>query len=374
MPIAARNPAVLLTGLIVSVMVFSYASMPAHAATPPLPVDLGTSANYSVLAGSEITNTLTTDLENDLGVSPGTAITGFPPGVTQGETHIGDAVAEQARTDADAAFFDAKGRIFTQTVSGDIAGLTFQSGVFMAAAALETSADAVVTLDGEHDDNSVFIFQIGSALNIGARTEIRLINGAQACHVFWQVGSAATIGAASTFNGTILAAAAITVGATTSVDGRALAGSAVTLADNDFVTGPCSSAPAGGGTGGSGGSGGGAGGGTGGSGGSGGSGGAGGGTGGSGGSGGGAGGAGGTGGSGGSSGGAGGAGGGTGGTGGSGASSGGQSLPNTGAGLFDAGLLAAGVVLTVAGSVVVAEGRRRPGARRRVPGAHALRV
>ncbi len=370
MPTTARNRVVLLTGLIASVMVVSYTSMSAHAATPPLRVDLGTSANYSVLAGSEITNTLTTDLQGDLGVSPGTAITGFPPGVAQGETHIGDAVAQQAQSDAEAAFFDAKGRIFTQTVSGDIAGLTFQSGVFMSAAALETSADAIVTLDGEHDDNSVFIFQVGSALNIGARTEIRLINGAQACHVFWQVGSAATIGAASTFKGTVLAAAAITVGATTTVDGRALAGSAVTLADNDFVTGPCSSAPAGGGTGGQGGSDGGAGGGTGGSGGSGGSGGAGGGTGGSGGSSGDAGGSGGTGGSGGSSGGA----GGSGGTGGSGGSSGGQNLPNAGAGLYDARLLAVGLMLTLAGAVMVAESRRRPGARRQEPGVHALRA
>ncbi len=356
-----RPSVIVITSTLLLATFMTWMAPVANAATPPLPVDLKTSANYSVLAGSEITNTLSTELQVDLGVSPGTAITGFPPGVTHGETHIGDLVSQQAQSDARAAYTDAKNRIFTDTISGDIAGLTFKSGVFQAASALDVSADGIVTLDGEHDDNSVFIFQVGSALNLGARTRIELTNGAQACHVFWQVGSAATIGEASAFAGTILADAAITVGATTTVDGRALAGTAITLSDNDFVSGPCSSAPAGGGTGGSGGSGGGAGGGTGGSGGSGGD--AGGGTGGSGGASGGAGG--GTGG---------GSGGSSGGAGGSGASSGGQSLPSTGAGLYDAGLLAVGLALTLAGAIFVAESRRRPGARRRVPGAHALRV
>ncbi len=87
-----------------------------------------------MLAGSEITNTLTTDLQWNLGVSPGTAISGFPPGVTQRQTYIGiNTPANQAQIDARAAYTDAKTRVFTGTVSGDIAGLTFKSGVYKAA-------------------------------------------------------------------------------------------------------------------------------------------------------------------------------------------------------------------------------------------------
>ncbi len=368
-----------------------WSAQPAQAATPPLPVALGRAASYSVLAGSAVTNTLSTNLKGDLGVSPGTAVTGFPPGETQGQTHIGDTRAALARQDARAAYTDAEMRIFTAKVDGDIAGHTYASGVYQAAAALDVSADGIVTLDGEHDPNAVFIFQVGSALNLGARTNIRLINGAQACHVFWQVGSAATIGEGSTFNGTILAHAAITVGATTRVDGRALAGTAITLADNDFISEDCSSAPDGGGTsgggsvgsggggtgGGSGGSGGSGGGGTGG--GSGGS-----GAGGGGGTGGGSGGSadggggghtgGGSGGSGGSAGGGGDTGGNSGGAAGTGGQTAGQ-LPNTGASPYDRQLLTLGLLLNLAGGAMVVLARPQiGGARKRRRGAHALRV
>ncbi|AXT86193.1 sortase [Aeromicrobium sp. A1-2] len=259
-------------GMLIAAIAVTSAS-PARAAVPPLPVDLGVAGTFSVLAGSEITNTLESVLGGDLGVSPGTAITGFPPGVTNGSKEINTTAAVEARHAADAAFTDAKNRIFTATILGDQAGQTFQSGVYAAAAALDVSADGIVTLDAEDDPDAVFIFQVGSALNFGARTSVRLINSAQACNVFWQVGSAATVGASSDFVGTILAAAAITVGADSEVEGRALAGSAITLAKNTFTTKKCGTSPpdgddddddaggAGGGTGGSGGSGGSAGGG-----------------------------------------------------------------------------------------------------------------
>ena len=219
---------------------------PAHAATPPVTVQLGTASTYSVLAGSAITNTLTTKLSGDLGVSPGTAVTGFPPGIASGETHIGTTPAALAQQDVRAAYTDAKGRIPTETISGDIAGSRFTSGVYAAASALDVSADGIVTLDAQDDPNAVFIFQIGSALGMGARSNVRLINSAQACNVFWQVGSSATLGASSSFSGTILANAAVTVGAGTSVIGRVLMQTAATLSDNDFTTKNCQAAPDGG--------------------------------------------------------------------------------------------------------------------------------
>ncbi|MEO6605142.1 MAG: ice-binding family protein, partial [Aeromicrobium sp.] len=146
------------TGLLVATSAMMIAN-PVIAATPPLPVNLGTAADYSVLGGSEITNTLTTNLEWNLGVSPGTAITGFPPGVTQRQKYIGIGTpANQATIDAKSAYNDARTRVFTATVSGDIAGETYKSGVYKAAAALDVSANGIVTLDGEDDNNSVFIF------------------------------------------------------------------------------------------------------------------------------------------------------------------------------------------------------------------------
>ncbi len=166
-----------------------------------------------------------------------------------GATHIADLEASLAKSDVAMAFDDAAGRIQTQTVDGDLNGFVLPAGVYAAASALAVTG--TLTLDAEDDPSALFIFQIGSALNTGADSTINLINGAQICNVIWVVGSAATLGAASSFSGTLMADAAITVGNGTEVHGRALAGTAVTLADNDFDTPRCSATPpgTGGGTG-----------------------------------------------------------------------------------------------------------------------------
>ncbi len=222
----------------------------AFAAEPP--VDLGKADTYSVLAGTAITNTLTTTLSGDLGLSPGDALTGFPPGVVNGATHVADLEASLAQSDFAEAFDDADGRTQTQTVDGDLNGFVLPAGVYAAASALAVTG--TLTLDAEDDPSALFIFQIGSALDTGADSNINLINGAQICNVIWVVGSAATLGAASSFSGTLMANAAVTVGNGTAVHGRVLAGTAVTLADNDFDTPRCSAIPPGtdGGTGGGG--------------------------------------------------------------------------------------------------------------------------
>jgi hypothetical protein len=212
-------------------------------------VGLGKAETYSVLAGTAITNTLTTTLSGDLGLSPGAALTGFPPGVVNGATHVADLEASLAKSDFSMAFDDAVGRTQTDTVNGDLNGFVLPAGVYAAPSALAVTG--TLTLDAKDDPSALFIFQIGSALNTGADSNINLINGAQICNVIWAVGSAATLGAASSFSGTLMANAAITVGNGTEVHGRALAGTAVTLADNDFSTPRCSATPpgTGGGTG-----------------------------------------------------------------------------------------------------------------------------
>lgn len=220
------------------------------------PVGLGTAASYSVLGGQTVTNTGPSTLSGDLGVSPGTAITGFPPGVASGATHAGDAAALQAQSDLTIAYNDAAGRTPTSTVAGDLVGKTLTSGVYKSTSSLALSG--VLTLDGQGDPNAVFIFQMASTLITASASQVNVINGAQACNVFWQVGSSATLGTGSSFRGTIMALTSISVNTGAVVKGRALARNGqVSLQTNTFVTPACGTsnvipAPGTGGTGGGG--------------------------------------------------------------------------------------------------------------------------
>lgn len=220
----------------------------------PSPVGLGAAGAFTVLAAATVTNSGTTVISADagiggnLGVSPGTAVTGFPPGVVlpPGMIHAGNATAQAARTAAGAAYDDAASRtpdvVFTD--AWDLVGQTFTAGVYRDRTSLALSG--TVTLDGGGDPDAVFIFQAGSTLVTAAGSRVLLTNGAQACNVFWQVGSSATLGAASAFNGTILASTSISVGDGTGADiqGRLLAGTkditgAVTLISDRINTPAC---------------------------------------------------------------------------------------------------------------------------------------
>ncbi len=208
-------------------------------AAGPASVLLGTAKSYSVLAGSTVTNTGDTVLGGDLGVSPGTAVTGFPPSRTLGTIHAADAAASQAQSDLTTAYNDAAGRSAGTALSGELGGQPpLVAGVYTASsAALLTGT---LTLDGQTDPSSVFIFQIGSSLTTAVGSTVALVNGAQACNVFFQVGSSATLGVNSTFVGTILALTSVTVGSGATVEGRALArNGAVTLNDNTFTSSAC---------------------------------------------------------------------------------------------------------------------------------------
>ncbi len=216
---------------------------PAAAASYEDAVGLGTAAPYSVLAGSTVTNTGPTSLSGELGVSPGTAITGFPPGVAGGATHAGDANAASAQSSLTTAYLDAAGRAPTGTSLGSaLAGGTFLAGVYNASSSLDVSG--AVTLDGEGDPNAVFVFQVGASLTTASSTSIVLTGNAQACNVFWQVGASATLGTTTTFAGSVLAQTSISVGTGTTVAGRALArDGAVTLDTTVFTDPSCVSTP-----------------------------------------------------------------------------------------------------------------------------------
>jgi hypothetical protein len=185
------------------------------AATDPL---LATSGNYAVLASATITSTGASWITGQMALSPGTSITGFPPG-TSGVQDINNGPALQARNDAIAAYTKAAGEPGCTSTGGvELGSKTFTPGLYCNGT-MGITAGLTVTLSG----GGIYIFQIGTTLITGASSRVLLTNGAQPCDVFWQVGSSATIGASTTFVGTILANASITMVTRATLNGRALA-------------------------------------------------------------------------------------------------------------------------------------------------------
>jgi hypothetical protein len=202
-------------------------------------VGLGSAASFSVLAGSTVTNTGPTTMFGDLGLSPGSSVTGAPQ--VLGQTHVDDAVAIGAKNALTTAYNDAAGRPSNGSAGTDLSGQTFLPGVRTASSSLLLSSGSV-TLDAQGDPNAVFIFQIGSTLITGSSTTVALVNGAQACNVFWQVGSSATLGTGTRFVGTIMASASITANTAATIHGRLLAQTAaVTMDTNTITTSNCAS-------------------------------------------------------------------------------------------------------------------------------------
>ena len=197
---------------------------------------LGGVAGYAVLAGSTVTSTGATALSGDLGVSPGSAVTGFPPGTLTGTIHAGDAASAVAMSALTVAYNDAAGRtVGPVTVAGNLGGLTLPPGLYKSTSSLSiVSGD--LTLDAQGNANAVFIFQMVSTLTTTSGRAVILSGGAKASNVFWQVGTSATLGTTSAFKGTIMADQSIALNTGASLSGRALARiGAVTLAGNAVV-------------------------------------------------------------------------------------------------------------------------------------------
>jgi hypothetical protein len=204
-------------------------------ATPSVP--LGTAAPFAVLAGSTVTNTGATVVNGDLGLSPGVAVTGFPPGTVSGTVHVNDLVAAQAKNDLLIAYTNAAGRPVTATIATELGGTTQTPGVYDSASGTFT-INGTLILDGQGDPNAVFIFKATSTLITGAASSVSLVNGAQARNVFWPVGTSATLGAGSTLQGSILALVSITVTTGATVNGRTLAVSGAVTLDTSAINRP----------------------------------------------------------------------------------------------------------------------------------------
>jgi uncharacterized repeat protein (TIGR01451 family) len=196
---------------------------------------LGSAQSYTVLAGSTVTNTGSSVVTGDLGVSPagGGAPTGFPPGLlVGGSIHTNDASAIAAQASLTAAYLSLGSQPCTQDLTGqDLGGKVLTAGVYCYSSSAQLTG--VLTLDARGDPGAVFIFKMGSTLTTASGASVVITNGGSLCNVFWQVGSSATIGTTTSFAGNILALTSITLNTGANLTGRALArNGAVTLDTN----------------------------------------------------------------------------------------------------------------------------------------------
>ena len=203
---------------------------------------LGVAASFGVLGGSEVTNTGPSIVDGDLGVWPGSAVTGFPPGTVNGTIHADDAVAQQAQSDVTTAYDDLAGQACDVDLTGqDLGGMTLTPGVYCFDSSAQLTGS--LTLDAEGDSEAVWVFRIGSTLTTASNSSVSVIDGGDPCNVFWQVGSSATLGTDTAFAGNILALTSITLNTGADVDGRALArNGAVTMDTNDVSILVCGTA------------------------------------------------------------------------------------------------------------------------------------
>jgi len=225
------SPWGLITSLAIAAMFVSHDAMAVQALVP-----LGSAAPFGVLAATTVTSKGTTKVDGQLGVSPGTAVTGSLS--VSGMVHAGGRTAAQAQGDLTAAYNTAVGRTDgALAVAGNLGGLTLTPGLYKSTSSLEISSGDL-TLDARGDTNAVFIFQMASTLTTTAGRQVILIGGAKAANIYWQVGGSATLGTTSVFKGNILASTSITVTTGAAVEGRLLTRTAAVTLDSNTITLP----------------------------------------------------------------------------------------------------------------------------------------
>ena len=215
-----------------------FGGLGAEAATE---VNLATATPFAVLAGTTVTNTGLSTISGDVGVSPGSAVVGFPPGIVEPPStiHAADAVASGAQGDLTTAYTQAAGEGPPTTEPADLTGLSLPPGVYQTSSDGALSLSGALTLDAGGNASAVFIFQTGSSLTTGTSSTVLLTGGASPCNVFWQVGSSAALNG-PTFVGTVMALTSITLGSAVTVDGRVLAQNGdVTLIDDTINASAC---------------------------------------------------------------------------------------------------------------------------------------
>ena len=200
------------------------------------PVDLGTASSFAILAATTVTSANVSMVFGDLGVTPGTAVTGFPPGtVSGGAIHLSDATVLAAGNDRATAFSDAAARSSAcpSAVAAELGGQTMTPGLYQSTTFTIATGD--LTLDAQGDVDAVFVFQAGTTVNIGVGYQVLFVNGALPANVYWEIGSSATLQANSYFAGTILANISITVGAGAQLEGRLFANTGAVTLDGNLI-------------------------------------------------------------------------------------------------------------------------------------------
>lgn len=201
-------------------------------------VSLGAADTFAVMGGSAITDAGGSTFYGDIGVSPGTAITGIVgSSVSGGSIHLNDSLAMQAHTSAEAAYNTITGLVSDTNLTGtDLGGLVLAPGVYT----FDSSAQltGILTLNGLGFSNPEWIFQIDTTLTTASASSILAINGANSSNIFFQVGSSATLGTGTDFVGNILADQSISSTSGVTVKGRLLAINAEVTLDGTVVSVP----------------------------------------------------------------------------------------------------------------------------------------
>lgn len=190
-----------------------------------------------MLAGSAVTNTGSSVIAGDVGVSPGTSVTGFPPGVVMppGVIHSADAAAAQAQSDLTTAYNSLEATPSLVDLTGtNLGGLTLTPSVYGFTSSAQLTGN--LTLDAQGNPDAIFIFKTGSSLITSSGSSVVVINGGSSCNVFWQIGSSATLGTTTSFAGNLLALTSITLNTGASVSGRTLARNGAVTLDGSQVT------------------------------------------------------------------------------------------------------------------------------------------
>ncbi len=197
---------------------------------------LGSAADYRVLGASTVTNTGPTVIDGNLGLSPGNAVTGFPPGLVIGATNIADGAATQAQSDLGQAITALQNQPCEHTLdNAELAGLTLTPGVYCFTSP-SVGLSGALTLDAQGDDAAQFVFLIESTLTSANDSSVALTNGGSACNILWQVGSSATLGTGTRFLGSVLASVSITATTGATVTGRLLANTGAVTLDTNTIT------------------------------------------------------------------------------------------------------------------------------------------
>ena len=233
------HPALIVSALALAIAAFTALATPGYAQT------LGSAESFTVLGASTVTNTGASQIIGDVGVSPGSAITGFPPGqIMDGALHANDAAAVQAHADLATAYsyFAGLPSPPANDLTGmDFGGLTLTPGVYH----VDTSATSsgILTLDAQSDPTAVFVIQIGTTLITSSSSSVVLINGADARNIYIETGTSVTLGSGSTFIGNLLAGASVTTVSGTNLTGRLMALTGAVTLDTNLVTSPGFTSP-----------------------------------------------------------------------------------------------------------------------------------